>query len=59
MTTISSVNPVDLSKISTRKLRDLLAFFQKQQRWHGGYQKLLNDIEAELEKPNRPADATA
>lgn len=48
MTTINSVHSVDLTKISTRKLNELLRHFQKLQRWGGGYQKLLAEIDMEL-----------
>lgn len=58
MTTISSVSEVDLSKYSRLKLLEMEYFLTKQQRWSGGFQELLKAIEAELAKPNRPADAT-
>ena len=47
---------VDLTTYTSAALVRLRRNLQKLQRFGGGYQKMLGEIDAELAKPNRPAD---
>lgn len=48
---------IDLTKISSASLVKLRRNMLKMQRWGGGYQTMIGEIDAELAKENRPADA--
>jgi hypothetical protein len=53
---INRVTLVDLTKIRRETLRDLLANMVRLQRWSGGYQAMIAEIERELKKKRRPID---
>lgn len=54
-----SATQIDLTKISTASLVKLRRNIQKLQRFGGGYQQMLGEIDAELAKEKRPADNEA